>query len=356
MRNTMATSNASTNSTSMSDSLSVQNRRLDRPKTVSGGVFWFYAIPISALHVLSLLAFWPWIFSWSGLAMWAVGVHLFGDLGINLCYHRMLAHRSLKVPKWLERSFVVIAICCLQDTPVKWVTNHRLHHQHSDEQPDPHSPMVSFIWSHFEWLYRFNSYTWNAATYERYAKDLLRDPFYFLLERTYLSAAIYASSLVLYFVAGLLTGYAYSGNWTEGLRLGLSWFIWGGVFRTVAVWHITWSVNSLTHLFGYRTYETSDNSRNNWLVALLASGEGWHNNHHQDPTSASVQHRWWEIDVTYYTILLLEAVGLAKDVVRPRRNWANANENTKADDKLAGQAAKRAEEREHETAGVQETL
>jgi fatty-acid desaturase len=103
-----------------------------------------------------------------------------------------------------------------------------------------------------------------------------------------------------------------------GLQLGASWLVWGVYVRTVLVWHITWSVNSLTHLFGYRTYATDEDSRNNWLVAVLANGEGWHNNHHHDPASASVQHKWWEFDATYCMILVLEKLGLATDVIKPR--------------------------------------
>jgi len=102
------------------------------------------------------------------------------------------------------------------------------------------------------------------------------------------------------------------------VQFGASLLVWGVIVRTVVVWHITWSVNSITHLFGYRNYETGENSRNNWLVALLTVGEGWHNNHHEDPASASVQHRWWEIDITYYEIKLLEKLGLAWNVIPPK--------------------------------------
>jgi stearoyl-CoA desaturase (delta-9 desaturase) len=122
----------------------------------------------------------------------------------------------------------------------------------------------------------------------------------------------------VYLAAGFGIGRWYGGNWQSGVQLGLSWLIWGVYLRTVVVWHITWSVNSLTHVFGYRTYPTSDNSRNNWLVALTAAGEGWHNNHHHDPASASTQHRWWEFDLTYYVIRALECLGLAHEVIRPR--------------------------------------
>ncbi len=126
--------------------------RLSLPDTiVPGQVRWPYAISIAAMHGLALLAVVPWLFSWTGLIVMLVGVHVFGQ-AINLCYHRLLAHRSAKVPKWLERSFVVLALCCLQDTPGRWVATHRFHHGHSDEPDDPHSPLVTFLWAHFGWL------------------------------------------------------------------------------------------------------------------------------------------------------------------------------------------------------------
>ena len=106
--------------------------------------------------------------------------------------------------------------------------------------------------------------------------------------------------------------------WPRGTQLAASWFVWGVLVRTVAVWHITWSVNSLTHLFGYRTYETGENSRNNWFVGLVSNGEGWHNNHHADQRAAAHGHFWWEFDVTWQTIRLLRFVGLAHDVVVPK--------------------------------------
>lgn len=291
---------------------------LPRPATVSGQWLPIYAVPILTLHALSLLAFVPWLFSWTGLVAMVVGVHLYGCFGITLCYHRLLAHRSLRVPKWFEHALVVLAQCSMQDTPVKWVANHRLHHLHSDEQPDPHSPLVNFSWSHFGWLLKYNSATRNIGTYQKYARDLLTDPFYMYLEKSNLAPMIYWAHALVYFLVGLIAGWWWSGgNWLSGLQFGLSLLLWGVVVRTVVVWHITWSVNSLTHMFGYRNYETDDNSRNNWFVAIVSTGEGWHNNHHQDQAAATVQHRWWEIDVCYYHILLLKRVGLATHIVQP---------------------------------------
>jgi stearoyl-CoA desaturase (delta-9 desaturase) len=203
----------------------------------------------------------------------------------------------------------------MQDTPGKWVATHRFHHLHSDEKPDPHSPLVNFLWAHVGWLVIHNPATHNVAAYEKYARDLLEEPFYMRLEKSLTWVWIYVAHAALFFVAGAALGWLSGG---EALRVGLSLLVWGVYVRTVLVWHITWSVNSLTHLFGYKTYTTGENSRNNWFVALITVGEGWHNNHHFDPASASVQHRWWEIDISYYEIKLLQWLGLATDVTPPK--------------------------------------
>ncbi len=280
-----------------------------------GTLRWPYAIAIGAIHLAALLAVVPWLFSWTGLIAMLLGVHVYG-YGINLCYHRLLAHRSAKVPKWLERSLVVLALCSMQDTPGKWVAMHRYHHNHSDEQPDPHSPLVTFLWAHVGWLMVHNAGTHNVGTYRKYAGDVLQDPFYLYLEKNFLWVWIYVAHALLYFAIGFAIGNA-TGGLVAGLQFGLSLLVWGVILRTVGVWHITWSVNSVTHMFGYSRYKTGDHSRNNWLVAILSDGEGWHNNHHHDPASASNQHRWWEFDLTYYKIKLLEKIGLATDVVPP---------------------------------------
>ena len=279
---------------------------------------WVYAIPIVGIHLLACMAFVPGLFSWTGLVAALVGVHVFGQ-AINVCYHRQLTHRSFKTPQWLEYLFVLGALCCLQDTPGKWVATHRVHHRHSDEQPDPHSPLVGFLWAHVGWLLVRNRATESMATYQRYAKDVLSDRFYMAMEKSpWVVFYVYAIHAVLFFAVGLLIGRWTGGTWAAGLEFGLSLLFWGVFVRTVLVWHITWSVNSLTHLTGYRNYETNENSRNSWLVALLTVGEGWHNNHHHDQASASNQHRWWELDVSYYEIKMLQWVGLAWDVVPPR--------------------------------------
>ena len=283
------------------------------------GIHWEYVVPITTVHLLALLAFLPDLLGWRGFALAFALTLVFGTLGINLCYHRLLTHRSLKVPRWLERSFATLALCSLEDTPSRWVANHRLHHAHSDEPEDPHSPQGGIVWSHVGWLFRPAPQRKTLAFFDRYARDILADKYYRYLERHPTAIVwIYAAHAAVIWTVGLLVGRWAGGTWQAGY--GCAWWclVWGVFVRTVFVWHITWSVNSLSHVFGYKTYDTGEDSRNNWLVALLASGEGWHNNHHHDPASASVQHRWWEFDLTYYVILLLERLGLATDVIVPR--------------------------------------
>lgn len=293
--------------------------RLPLPPTVKRShILWVYVVSFALLHLLALLAFVPYFFSWIGLAVCIVGIHVFGT-GITLCYHRLLTHRSFKVPKWWERCLVMLSISSLEDTPAKWVAWHRIHHLYSDTEHDPHSPHVHWFWGHMGWLMLHNVGTHDISAYHKYARDILEDRFYFALEKyRWLQVAIYLAHAALISGVGYLLGYAFWGGHAAGTQLGLSFLVWGVFVRTVAVWHITWSVNSLTHLFGYRNYQTDEHSRNNWLVALLTVGEGWHNNHHYDQASASNQHRWWEIDLVYYEIKLMELLGLASNVIPPK--------------------------------------
>ncbi len=296
----------------------VAGQRLPYPKQVSRRILWRYAVPLFVGHAAALFVFVPWLFSWSGAALLWVGIYFYGGIGINLCYHRLLTHRGFRCPLWLERFFVFVALCCMEDAPASWVATHRQHHNESDHEDDPHSPLVNFFWSHLGWLLVDNSAVRNTSAFDRYARDILRDPFYMKLQRSLLPVWIYLAHALLYYVAGFGAGYLVTGTIMGGVQLGLSWLVWGCIVRTVCVWHISWSVNSLSHVFGYRSYPTDDNSRNNWLVALLSSGEGWHNNHHSDPAAANTRHRWWEFDLIFIVVEVLEKVGLVTHVVRPR--------------------------------------
>jgi stearoyl-CoA desaturase (delta-9 desaturase) len=273
-----------------------------------------------AFHLLLPLAFVPWLFSWTGLLLIPLGNYVFCSLGIGAGYHRLLTHRSFRCPAWLEHAFAVLGICSLQDSPARWVMIHRLHHQHSDQQEDPHSPLVSWFWGHVGWLLVENRQLSKAATYERYARDILRDPFYLRLERGHSWVWIYVAHALLFYVVGFVVGWAMTGEYLGGVQFGLSLLLYGVVFRTIYAWHVTWGVNSLGHLWGYRNYDTDENSRNNWFFALATNGDGWHNNHHADPRSAAHGfHRWWELDVTYLTLRALQDMGLVWDLVPRRR-------------------------------------
>ena len=268
-------------------------------------------------HLVAGLALVPWFFSWSGLVVGLIGIYVFGTLGINLCFHRLLTHRGLTCPRWLERTFAIFGVCAFQDTPARWAAVHRRHHEHSDEQSDPHSPRAGFWWAHLQWIYVENRELNRLGIYDRYAKDILRDKFYAGLERRQNWLKIILASWLVFFGAGAALALVAGDGWQEAIRMGASWLVWGVFLRTVVVWHITWSVNSLSHISGYRNYETDDFSRNNVLVGIISNGEGWHNNHHADPRSARHGHFAWEFDVTWLTILLLERMGLARNVVRP---------------------------------------
>ena len=289
---------------------------------------WVAVLTIGGVHLVALLACLPWLFNWSSVWVMVVGVFVFGYLGINLCYHRLLTHKGLECPKWLEHVFAVLAICCMQDTPARWVGIHRWHHVKSDESDDPHTPLAGLVWGHVGWVFLKNDQIDRYAIYTRFAKDILRDPFYKKLETTARYPLIVVASWALFFTVGFALELLSSESFSQAIQFGFSLLIWGVFVRTVVVWHVTWSVNSLAHLFGYRNYNTSDDSRNNWFVALMTFGEGWHNNHHADARSARHGHRWFEIDLTFSVIQLLEYVGLATNVVRPSKR---VNDDKKID-------------------------
>ncbi len=320
--------NASLNSDSTSTSTANpdgSNQRLGLPEpALPVKIAWGYLISITSVHLLSLFALSSWYFSWTGVVLCVVGIICCGMLGITLCYHRLLTHQGLVLPKWLERTFATFGVLSLEDTPARWVAIHRMHHKHSDERDDPHSPLVNFWWSHVGWLLIEHREHSTILFYEKYARDILRDPYYLWLERKLAWFWVYMLHIVAIYVVGFGVGWATKGEVMGGVQFGSSLVVWGVFIRTVFVWHGTWSVNSLTHIFGYRNYATKDDSRNLWLVALWAYGEGWHNNHHADQRAAVHGHRWWEFDSTYHVIRFLMAVGLAKEVVLPR-SWSKAD-------------------------------
>jgi stearoyl-CoA desaturase (delta-9 desaturase) len=285
---------------------------------------WRYASPIILIHLIALLACLPWFFSWTGVVLAILGQYIFGAVGMNVGYHRLLTHRSFSCPRWLELFLIILGVCCLEESPTVWATWHRLHHHTADKERDPHSPLASFLWGHIGWLMIKSDNANVGALKKRYAPDLINDPFYAWLESSDNWIKVALLSWSAFFAAGFVAEVLRGSATPDAVQFGLSLVIWGAAVKTVLVWHITWSVNSVTHLWGYRNYETPDNSRNNILIGLLAGGEGWHNNHHAAPTSARHGHRWWEIDVAWLTIRVLMALRLAINVRLPSPSLAEA--------------------------------
>jgi stearoyl-CoA desaturase (delta-9 desaturase) len=293
-------------------------------------VIWEYLIPVILFHLLIPLAFLPYFFSWWGIVWLFVGNYIFTSLGIGAGYHRLLTHRGFKCPRWFEYMLTTLGVCSFQDSPARWVLVHRVHHQHSDHREDPHTPRVTAYWAHMGWLFVDNRELSTMAAYERYTRDLLRDKYYFWLQRKANWVLVYLIHAIAITAMGYVVGAIMYGNWSGSLRVGLQFLMWGVIMRTVFTWHVTWGINSFSHMWGYRNYETREDSRNNWLFAFLTNGEGWHNNHHADPRSARHGHRWWEIDVTWMSLLLAEKIGLVTDLVRPNQSALDRKTITEA--------------------------
>jgi sn-2 palmitoyl-lipid 9-desaturase len=258
-------------------------------------ISWINLFFFVAFHLIALSA--PWFFSWSALGVGIFFYWLCGSIGICLAYHRLLTHRSLQVPKWLEYVLVSIGALALQGGPTFWVAGHRLHHAHTeDNEKDPYSANKGFWWSHMMWLINNNDNFFNYEKYKKSAPDIDRDPYYRWLNKNFILLQI-ALGLVLYAL----------GGW--------SFVVYGIFLRSVVLWHCTWCVNSATHFWGYKNFECKDGSLNLWWVGIIAFGEGWHNNHHARPRVAKAGYHWWEIDVTWWAIQVLRSLGLVKKVV-----------------------------------------
>jgi fatty-acid desaturase len=248
---------------------------------------------VSVYHILAVVSL--FFISWQNVAAALIVLWVAGSWGVGLGYHRLLTHRGFKAPRWLERFLAACGTLALQSGPIAWVTTHRIHHAFTETDKDPHSPRNGTYWSHIGWIFRGTAQNQPETAVERYSPDLLRDPVLVWLEKYY-----YVSSILV----GILL--VAIGGW--------SMLLWGIFFRTVFGWHSTWLVNSATHLWGKRRFETRDDSRNNGFIAAITFGEGWHNNHHAYPRSARHGLTWREIDPNWIQIRALEMVGLIKDV------------------------------------------
>ena len=255
----------------------------------------FHLGAVASLFMLS----WPVVIG--TLFLW----WLAGGLGIGVGYHRLLTHRGFKTPKIVEYFLTLCGLLALEAGPIAWVVTHRIHHAHTDVPGDPHTPRDGSWWAHMGWVLTGTAQRYDKSVCNRYAPDLTSDPVHCWLEK-------------LYYVPLILLGFLLLavGGWP---------MLFSGIFLRVTFGlHATWLVNSASHLWGRKRFKTLDDSRNSWWVALLSFGEGWHNNHHAYPTSARHGLRWYEVDVNWLGIRILQLLGLARAIKRVRFNRATS--------------------------------
>lgn len=241
--------------------------------------------------IVAIVQLWNWVVTWRDLVL-LVGMYIPISLGVTAGFHRMLTHRSFRAHPVVRAIMLILGSMAVEGTAMTWAANHLKHHSLADQEGDPHSPVDGLFHAHLGWLF-----TTEDADPQVYCRHLLKDPVVVFVDRTFL----------LWVVLSLLIPFAI-GGWT-----GL---LWGGLVRMFFVHHITWSVNSVCHTFGRRAFETTDRSRNQWMVGLLALGEGWHNNHHAFPRSAVHGLERWQFDASAWLIAGFERLGLARDVQR----------------------------------------
>jgi len=264
--------------------------QLERDSRGDDQINWGTASAMFLFHAGAVAAL--FFFNWKAILIAAFLWWVSGSLGIGMSYHRLLTHRGYKTPKWVEYFLTACATLALEGGPIFWVATHRIHHQYSDQEGDPHSPIDGKWWAHMGWILMGKSMHHDTTTLARYVPDLAKDK-----------------------VHCWLTKYHWVSNVVVGLILlaigGPVYVLWGVFFRVVMGLHATWMVNSITHLWGSRRFATRDLSTNNWFVAMFTFGEGWHNNHHAHPTSARHGLTWYEVDLNWYGIWLLKKLGLA---------------------------------------------
>src|SRR5207249_1678496 len=232
----------------------------------ANGINWNTTVFMVLFHFGAVAAL--FLFSWRGVAAAIVLWWVAGSLGVGIGFHRLLTHRGYKTPKLVEYFLTVCGTLALEGGAINWVVTHRIHHAHADAPGDPHTPRDGRWWSHMGWILRGTAQQYDGATVARYAPDMLKDAF----------------------------------------------LMWGIFLRVTFNLHATWLVNSATHMWGRRRFLTHDDSRNNWWVALLTFGEGWHNNHHAHPTSARHGLAWYEIDFNWWGIRVMQFLRLAKGI------------------------------------------
>jgi stearoyl-CoA desaturase (delta-9 desaturase) len=254
---------------------------------------WLKSIPFFAVHLACLFALITGVTS--GWVLMTLASYYAGMFGITAGFHRYFSHRAYKTTRVFQFLLALLGTLTMQKGVLWWAANHRHHHRYSDQAEDIHSPTLrGFLWSHIGWILS----TRYEDTKGEGIKDFARFPELVWLNKYFLIPPL--AYWVLLFAMG-----------------GLPWLVWGGVIPTTLLWHGTFTINSLSHVFGSRRYLTTDTSRNNWLLALITCGEGWHNNHHYHQNTANQGWFWWEVDLSYYVLKLFSWVGLVSDLRKP---------------------------------------
>ncbi|MEY3830426.1 MAG: hypothetical protein RIS40_231 [Pseudomonadota bacterium] len=264
---------------------------------------WMRVIPFILLHLSCLLIFvvgFSWIAFIVCISLFAI--RMFAITGF---YHRYFSHKTFKTSRFVQLLFAMIGATAVQRGPLWWAAHHRGHHMHSDTSEDKHSPKEhGFLWSHMGWFLTKSNFVTNT----KFIRELIRFPELRIIDRFDLLMPL-ALSIGLFIAGHYLNQYEPQLN-TNGFQL----FIWGFSLSTVMLYHATFLVNSVAHQWGKKRYETKDTSRNNFIIAILTFGEGWHNNHHHYPGSARQGFYWWEIDLTYYVLKFLAMIRVIWDV------------------------------------------
>ncbi len=261
--------------------------------TTRTGINWATCITLAIFHLAAIAAL--FMFSWKALAAFLFLTWVSGSLGIGMGYHRLLTHRGYKTPKFVEYFLTTCGTLALESGPINWVGTHRIHHAYTEAAGDPHTPRDGKWWAHMGWILQGTAQQYDEATLKRFVPDLMRDRFHVWINR-YFYVPLVVSGILLF---------AW-GGWPA--------LMWGVFLRVTIGLHVTWLVNSATHLWGKRRFQTTDDSTNNFVVALITFGEGWHNNHHAHPRAARHGVAWYEFDLNWLGIRALQLLGLARDV------------------------------------------
>src|SRR5262249_32286151 len=270
-----------------------------RPQVNWGNGNWGSGIFLVSAHLAAgaALFFWSWPAVVTGVVLYWVS----GSLGIGMGYHRLLTHRGYKVRKPVEYFLVTCGTLALEGGPIQWVVTHRIHHAHTDREGDPHTPRDGGWCAHIGWILWGTAQNHSESPIAPYAPALINDRYYRALNNYYYVRVLLLGVLLFVF-----------GDWDV--------LLWGVFLRLTLAFHATWLVNSATHMWGRTRFQTGDDSRNSWWVALLSFGEGWHNNHHAHPTSARHGLRWYEIDMNWLDIRALKLLAPAHGIKRVRFN------------------------------------